>query len=108
MSKKCKARLLVLVLAGVSLIPGGAFAGPLFHSSAEPDIAAPAPYYSPCHYWTPLLYRCYAKCYYGVCGHQYTLDYYPTVPSSEPVRPTAPAATEKSTESGEAKAPASK
>jgi hypothetical protein len=65
----------LLVLGMVCLIPAGAFAGP----------PSSGPYYSPCHYWTPLLYRCYAKCYYGVCGHQYTLDYYPSGPAGEQI-----------------------
>jgi hypothetical protein len=73
-----------LLAAGVlCLLPVGAFAGPLSHPPAEPGLA-PYPYYSPCHYWTPLLYRCWAKCHYGVCGHQYTLDYYPSGPTCEP------------------------
>jgi hypothetical protein len=66
------------------LLPAGASAGPLLHSLGQPDLGYQANYYSPCHYWTPLLYRCYAKCYYGVCGHGYSLDYYPTVPCAEP------------------------
>jgi hypothetical protein len=85
MAGKNKVRLALLVAAVVWLMPAETFAGQPSGVPPEPGPVYPAPYYSPCHYWTPLLYRCWAKCYYGVCGHRYELDYYPTAACAEPV-----------------------
>src|SRR5262245_30908035 len=105
MAGKNKVRLALLVVVVVGLMPAETFAGPMFSSPPEPGPVYPAPYYSPCHYWTQLIYRFSAKCYYGVCGHRYTLDYYPPGPSSESSISHPTPTGEQGTPSGEAKPP---
>jgi hypothetical protein len=47
----------LVVLGVVPLLPAAAVAGPLGQGASDPGPAAPAPYYSPWHYRTPILYR---------------------------------------------------
>jgi hypothetical protein len=105
MASNSKMRLALGVLGVMFLLPAGAFAGPPSAPPAEPGPFCAASSYSPCHYWTPLLYRCYAKCYYGVCGHRYTLDYYPPRLSGEPITSHGGTSVDPGTPSGEAKLP---
>jgi len=85
MAGKNKVRRALLVMAAVWLLPTATFAGPPSDVHPEPGPVYGPSSYSPCHYWTPLLYRCWAKCHYGVCGHRHELVYYPTADSAEPV-----------------------
>src|SRR5262245_8311480 len=102
MTRIRKVRAGLLAVGVLCLLPAGVFAGPLFHPAAEPGPPglAPYPYYSPCHYWTPLLYRSWAKCSYGVRGPQYTLDNYPSGPSWEPAPPPPSTPAESGTTPG--------
>jgi hypothetical protein len=71
-------RLALLVLTSVAFAPGGAFAG------SSPGPILPPTHYSPWHYKTPLLYRCWAEHYYGVTAGPCGPGCCGPVPSSPP------------------------
>ena len=72
MGSKRKAPLAFVVLALVYVLPLGASAQAPTSCAGGPAPVGAAPHYSPWHYRTPLLYRCWAERYYGVragmCG----------------------------------------
>jgi hypothetical protein len=102
---KSKRYLALGMLAVAALLPAEVLAGPWHSSPPDSGLPCAAPYYSTCHYWTPLLYRFSAKCYYGVCGHQYSLDYYPVAPPGEPAMTHSSSGGDKGTSSADTKSP---
>jgi hypothetical protein len=77
-------RLALLVLGVVCLMPVGAFAGPPCDSVPGPGPVVSATHYSPWHYRTPLLYRCWLEHHYGVTAGKCGPGCYAPVPSSAP------------------------
>jgi hypothetical protein len=60
MAGKARGKVAALVLMGMLALPGQSGAGPLLDCVRWHKSHCPPGSYSPCHYWTPALYRCKA------------------------------------------------
>jgi hypothetical protein len=83
MSRMYRYWLVALVLSVGMLLPARAGAGWLL-SHRNPD--CPASSYSPCHYWTPTLYRLHVACH-GPKLNVYAVDRFPDVPINYQITP---------------------
>ena len=101
MGRQTTRRLAPLVLGVVSLVPVAAFAEPPCAAVPGPGPVIPALHYSPWHYRTPLLYRCWAEHHYGVTAGKCGPDCF-QVPVSAPTSQESGSAAESGKRTDEA------